>query len=219
VAGWSIARIEEIDEVDDGRCRFRPIRQHFGIRTFGATTWTGRAAGDRLINEHTENEEFDGDELYLVVRGTARFELDGESVVAEAGTFVSVPADTLRTAFAEQAGTTLLAIGAGREGQVYRPGGWELWSTVRSLYEHGRHEEVVAQLRPMVEREPLYPMLYYNLACSEVALGRVDDALADLRRAVEMAPPFAEFARGDEDLAAISGEPGFAEITAARGAG
>ncbi|HET9123831.1 MAG TPA: tetratricopeptide repeat protein [Solirubrobacteraceae bacterium] len=62
-------------------------------------------------------------------------------------------------------------------------------------------------------------MLYYNLACSEVALGRVDDALADLRRAVEMAPPLGEFARADEDLAAIREEPGFAEITAAHGAG
>lgn len=213
MADWAIARIDEIEEVDDGRCRFRPVRQHFGIRTFGATTWTAAAAGDRLINEHSENEEFDGDELYFIASGEARFELDGESVVVGAGTFVSVPCDVLRTAFALQPGTTVLAIGAGRPGQVYRPGGWELWSKVRPLFEQGRHEELIEQMRPMVEREPHYPMLFYNLACSEAALGRVDDALADLRRAVEMAPPFADFARVDEDLAAIRDVPEFAEVT------
>lgn len=213
MAEWAIARIEEIEEVDDGRCPFRPVRQHFGIRTFGVTTWTAAAAGDRLINEHDETEEFDGDELYLVLSGEARFELDGESVAAPAGTFVSVPASIVRTAFAEQAGATVLAIGAGRPGQVYRPAGWELWSRARSLFEQGRHEEVVERLRPMVEREPHYPLIFYNLACSESILGRVEDALADLRRAVELEPSFAQYARDDEDLAGIRDDPRFAQIT------
>jgi tetratricopeptide (TPR) repeat protein len=215
VADWAIARIEEIEEVDDGRCPFRPVRQHFGIRTFGATTWTAAAAGDRLINEHDENEEFDGGELYLVLSGEARFELDGESVAAPTGTFVNVPPSVVRTAFAERAGTTVLAVGAGREGQVYRPGGWELWSPARLLFEQGRHEEVVERLRPIAERDPHYPLIFYNLACAESLLGRVDDALADLGRAIELEPSFAEYARGDEDLAAIRETPRFAEVAAA----
>lgn len=211
---WATARIEEVEEIDDGRCPFRPLRQHFGITTFGATTWTAAAAGDRLINEHSENEELDGDELYLVLSGEARFELDGETVTAGEGTFVSVPGAVVRTAFAERAGTTVLAIGAGRQGQVYRPSGWELWSRARALFDQGRHEEVVERLRPMVEREPQYPLIFYNLACSESILGRVEDALADLRRAVELEPLFAAYARGDEDLAAIRDTPQFAEIAA-----
>jgi tetratricopeptide (TPR) repeat protein len=213
VGEWAIAQIDEIEQIDDGRCPFRPVRRHFGIRTFGVTTWTAAAAGDRLINEHEESDEEDGDELYLILSGQARFELDGESAVVGAGTFVNVPASVVRTAFAEQAGTTVLAIGAGRPGQVYRPGGWELFSPVRQLFEQGRHEEVIERLRPMLEREPYYPMVFYNLACSESLLGRAEDALADLRRAVQLAPSFAAFARGDEDLAAIRETPEFDEIT------
>ena len=45
------ARIEDIEEMDDGRCPFRPVRHHFGITTFGATTWTAKNAGDRVLNE------------------------------------------------------------------------------------------------------------------------------------------------------------------------
>src|SRR6476646_3369519 len=83
---YAVARITEIDEVSDGRCPFRPVRHHFGITSFGVNTWTAKAAGERIINEH--NEEDDAEELYLVQEGRATFELDGERVVAPAGTFV-----------------------------------------------------------------------------------------------------------------------------------
>ena len=58
--------------------------------TFGATTWTAKNAGDRLLNEHDEKDEFD--ELYFVLSGTAGFVLAGDTVEAQTGTFVHVPA-------------------------------------------------------------------------------------------------------------------------------
>jgi hypothetical protein len=36
------ARLDEIDEVNDGRCPFRAVRHHFGITSFGVNTWTAR---------------------------------------------------------------------------------------------------------------------------------------------------------------------------------
>ena len=98
---YAVANIDEIDEQTDGRCPWRPIRAHFGVMSFGATTWTARAAGDRLINEHDEPEE---EELYLVTTGRAVFELDGDRVEAPGGTFVFAPPGVHRTAFAEEAG-------------------------------------------------------------------------------------------------------------------
>src|SRR5262249_35484626 len=106
---YAVARLEEIDEITDGRCPWRPVRHHFGITSFGVTAWTAREVGDRIINEHDEEDE--QEELYLVMSGRAAFEIDGERVDAPSGTFVCVPPGLKRTAFAEQPGTTILAVG------------------------------------------------------------------------------------------------------------
>ena len=98
---YAVANLDEINEISDGRCPSRPIRYHFGITSFGINAWTGREAGDRIINEHDEAEQGDEqEELYLVQRGHARFELDGERVEAPAGTLVFVRPNVERTAFA-----------------------------------------------------------------------------------------------------------------------
>src|SRR3954471_2872857 len=119
---YEIAHLEKIDELTDGRCPFRPVRHHFGISSFGANVWTGRALGDRIINEHDEAGEHE--ELYLVLGGRAVFELDGERRDAPAGTFVFVEAGVKRTAFAEEAGTSVLALG-GIPGKAYVASGFE----------------------------------------------------------------------------------------------
>ena len=54
MSGYKIAHLDEIDELDDGRCTWRPVRHHLGITSFGINAWTGRAVGDRIINEHDE---------------------------------------------------------------------------------------------------------------------------------------------------------------------
>jgi tetratricopeptide (TPR) repeat protein len=88
-----------------------------------------------------------------------------------------------------------------------------VWSPLRSLMEAGRHEELVARAQPLLDDEPPYPELLYNVACSESLLGRTDDALGHLRRAVELLPEIARFARDDEDLVALRDEPAFTELT------
>ena len=68
MSGYTVAQLDEIDEVSDGRCPWRPIRQHLGIMSFGVNAFTAREAGDRMINEHDEAEEDAHEELYLVQR-------------------------------------------------------------------------------------------------------------------------------------------------------
>ena len=208
----TIARLDEIDEIDDGRSPFRPVRQHFGIMTFGVTAMTARADGDRLINEHEEAEPDSSEELYVVLSGHARFELDGETHDAPVGTLVHVPAGIKRTAFAEEAGTTVLAIGAGPRGKPYNPNGWELFAPLIPLFESGDYEEGADRAQALIADDPPYGAVYYNTACFEARAGRIDAALAHLRRAVELSPSLAELARGDDDLAALGDHAGFAEI-------
>ena len=76
MSGYAIAHLDEIDEITDGRAPSRPVRHHFGITSFGVNAWTGHEAGDRIINEHDEENEHE--ELYFVTAGRAGFELAGE---------------------------------------------------------------------------------------------------------------------------------------------
>lgn len=210
--GFAISQLDEIDEIDDGRCPFRAVRHHFGIMSFGVNAMIARADGDRLINEHDENEPDSGEELYVVMAGHATFEIDGQTQDAPTGTFVRVSPGTKRTAFARDAGTTVLAIGAGPAGKPYEPGGWELMAPLIPLFESGDYEEGAARAQALIADDPPYGGVYYNTACFEARLGETDLALTHLRRAVELAPSLAELARSDDDLAALREQPAFSEI-------
>jgi len=208
---FAVARLDEIDEVTDGREPWRPVRHHFGIRSFGVNAWTGKETGDRIINEH--DEEGEDEELYVVQTGRARFELDGESVDAPTGTYVFVEPGVKRTAYAEEPGTTLLAIGA-QAGKAYEPSGWELWAEVGPLYQAGQYEEAADRASALVAAHPEYPMLAYNLACVESLAGRKDDAIEHLRQAAEKSDRLREFAADDSDLDALRDDPRFKELMA-----
>ena len=125
MSGYAVAQIDGIDEITDGRCPWRPVGFHFGITSFGVNAFAAHQVGDRLINEHDESQEHDlQEELYLVQRGRATFELDGERVDAPAGTLVFARPAVKRTAFAEEPGTTIVAIGA-TPGKAYEYRGGE----------------------------------------------------------------------------------------------
>jgi tetratricopeptide (TPR) repeat protein len=211
MTSYSVARLDEIEELDDGREPFRPVRHHFGITSFGVTTWTARDAGDRIINEHDESEEDGSEELYLVLGGRAVFELDGDRVAAPAGTFVFVPPGVKRTAFAEEPETTLVALG-GSPGKVYEPDGWEVWAPLNPLYAAGKYAEAADRGRELVEAYPQYPGLLYNVACCESLAGRTADAIEHLGRAIEHSERTRSYAKQDSDFDPIREEPAFKEL-------
>ena len=75
MSGWSVTRLGEIPLTDDGRVPWRAVRHELGIGAFGINAFVAREAGDRVINEHAEE---DGEEeLYLVLDGRATS--DGQS--------------------------------------------------------------------------------------------------------------------------------------------
>jgi hypothetical protein len=203
---YAVAHLEEIGEITDARCPWRPVRHHFGITSFGVNTWTGRKAGDRVINEH--DEEGEDEELYFVQSGRARFELDGERVDAPAGTFVFARPSVKRTAFAEEPETTILAVGA-TPGQAYEPLGWELWAPFGRLYREGRYAEAADQAREVASAHPEYPGLLYNVACCESLAGRKADAIEHLRLAIERSDSVRSYLAGDSDLDPLRDEPEF----------
>jgi hypothetical protein len=213
MSGYEVAHLEEVEEITDGREPWRPVRHHFGITAFGINAWTGREAGDRIINEH--DEEDDGnEELYLVMQGAAAFEIDGERLVAPTGTFVFVRSNVKRTAFAEEPGTTIVAVG-GVPGKAYEPGGWEIWAPLAPLYQAGEYDEVIDRGRDVIESNTQYALPLYNLACCESLAGRTSEAIDHLREAIGRSERLREFAKSDSDLDPIREELAFKELVGA----
>ena len=211
MATWKSGQIDAVDEITDGRVPWRPIRHHFGIESFGMNVFTGKEAGDRIINEHDETDD-GNEEIYFVHSGRARFELDGETVEAAPGTFVYAKPEVKRTAFAEEPNTTLVAVG-GVPGKAYESHGWEIWAPLQPLYQAGEYAQVADRLDSELPVEAPWPMLHYNAACIYSLTNRKERALTHLRRAMELAPDNVRgYAENDDDLANIREEPAFKEL-------
>jgi tetratricopeptide (TPR) repeat protein len=211
----NIARIEELErypiEGQDG-LTWRPVRRHFDIQAFGVNAYTAEEAGQRVVEEH--REENGHEELYVIVSGRATFTLDGEEHDAPAGTLVHCPPSTLRSAIAAEPGTTVLGIGA-KPGEVFKPSGWEWTFAGMSLLNQGQEEAARREFESGLEAYPDAWQGYYNLACAEARLGNREDALAQLRRAAEIDQAVvSKFAPDDADFASLKDDPEFREIVA-----
>ena len=118
------ARLSEIEPIHAAGLSWLPLRHLLGVQAFGVNAYTAVAAGEDVIERHTE-EGLGHEELYVVISGHARFTLDGEQLDAPAGTLVFLPDPaTERYAVAEEPGTTVLAVG-GKPGEGYEVSAWE----------------------------------------------------------------------------------------------
>jgi hypothetical protein len=210
MADYAIARLDEIDTLADWQYHYRPLRHHFGITSFGVTAWVGAAAGDPIINEYDEGSQ-PAEELFVVMSGRAIFQLEDEEVEAPPGTLVYASEGTRRTAVAAEPATTILAFD-GAPGKAYDATGWELWAPLRPLYDRGEHVELTARLEDLIAANPQYPMLVYNLACSESLSGHTAEAIEHLRRAAGASEKLRADARQDSDFDPIRDEPSFKEV-------
>lgn len=201
---YSVARPGEIEL----RGGWAPIRGHFGIEAFGVNSWTSSAAGEEVISDHSE-EQSGHEELYVVLEGRATFTVDGKEIDAPTGTivFVGEPA-TQRKAVAAEPSTTVLAVGA-KPGEAYRPLGWEWSSEAFPFFGSGESERAYELLAAANRDHPDAPSVLYNLACAEALTGKGDEAVEHLRRAVELYPGFADYARDDSDFDSIRERPEF----------
>lgn len=207
---FEVARLDELERFG-GEFTTVPIRIPLGVSAFGVNAYESAAVGGPVIEEHDELGAGAGhhEELYLVLRGHARFTVSGEALDAPAGTFVFVrdPA-ARRGADAVEPGTTVLVVGATR-GKAFEPSPWESWLEALPRHTAGDYGEAVEIMRRGLERHPDNPNVLYNLACCEALAGRHDDALVHLARAAELDPRVVEWAREDVDLAAVRGDDRF----------
>jgi tetratricopeptide (TPR) repeat protein len=213
MSAYEVKRIDELPghRLENLDLTWRPVRRTFGITAFGMNAYTGDT-GQQVVEPHTE-EMLGHEEVYVVLDGLARFTLGEEEVVADAGTLVYLrDPGTHREAVALEDGTTVLAIG-GRPGQ-HEPSAWEWFFAARSLRDRGDLEGALAIIHEGQQVHPDHPSLLYNIARYNLLLGRSpQDALAHLRRALELNPELVPFAREDPDFASVRDDPEFLAIT------
>lgn len=213
---YAVGNLQELEgRESDGRISI-DLGRHFDIRAFGIGGRRAVEGGKELVSEHDELGFRIGlsgqEELYIVTAGRATFTVNGEDVDAPAGSLVFVrdPA-AKRKAVAEEAGTTLIAIG-GKAGEAFLPL-TEDFQQAYDAYAAGDHERALELYHELLAGDfPRKAGILYNIACIEVLIGRADDAVEHLRGAIEADPAAAELAREDTDLDSIRDDPRFAEL-------
>ena len=217
MSGYEILSLDDLDRIPyrgSGEV-LRPLRRQLGFQPFGVNAWSAEAAGDKLIPPH--EEESGHEELYVVVRGTARFTLGEETFDAPAGTLVHAPAGTFRVATAADPGTMVLATGA-KAGETFVPGGWEDVHIAFAQLDAGDVPAGRAIMQAQLERADRAGEGWgghYNLACYEAMAGNADAAFEELRVALELnRDKVMDWLPKDSDLDPLRDDPRFGELSA-----
>jgi quercetin dioxygenase-like cupin family protein len=206
VSTYEVAHLDELDRfpVDDEGLVWRPVRRRLGIEAFGCNAYTAEKAGDRVVEEHSEQDGHE--ELYFVASGRATFTLDGEEHDAPAGTFVFCRPGTKRGAVAAEPGTSVVAFGA-KPGVPHEVSKWEEIFVAFGHLRNGDEAKGREAIQAAIAEHPGEWQGHYNAACFEAQTGNKDAAFAHLKRAVELDPKAAEYAAKDEDFDGLRDDP------------
>ena len=183
--------------------RWIPVRRNLGIGAFGVNAYRADREGDTVIEEHVESPG--QEELYVVIRGRARFTIDEDSIEAAVGTgvFVAQP-DSRRHAVAMEAETAVLAIGGWRD-QAYHSLPWEPIYLAQGAMREGDWATAAETLEREAGEHRDTAIIRFRLACCFARLGEDESALAELSRAIEIRPEFRERAENEEAFAQLRG--------------
>lgn len=210
-------RVLHLDDIEPipgpGTLSWLPIRHALGVHAFGCNAYVADAAGDDVVEPHTEDLVLAHEELYFVARGSATFTIDTQTYHAPAGSYVFVPEPgSHRQATADEAGTVVLSFGGP---PTFQPSAWE-WAFRAAALQQESPAKAREILREGLRVHADSPTLHYGLACVEALDGHADDALDSLREAIELQPEVRDWAREDSDFARLRDDERFRSMVSAR---
>jgi tetratricopeptide (TPR) repeat protein len=208
--GYQILTLDEVETASHRGSNLIPVRHALGFRPAGVNAWKADTGG-QLIPPHEEDSG--NEELYVVVRGRARFTVGEEEAEAPAGTLVFVPPEVFRTAVASEDGTIVFVVG-GTVGEAFDADGWDSAALADTYRQAGRLDEGKAIMEQLIAEKPDRWDVHYNAACLEALAGDTDAALEHLRRAKELDAEgaSAQYFREDGDLDSLRDDPRFEEL-------
>ena len=197
---------DETVPIEPGGLQWLPLRRRLGIRSFGTNAYRAARAGDAVVEEHVESPGHE--ELYVVVRGRARFQVGEKVTEAAAGSAVFIPQpDVRRGAVALEEDTVVLAVG-GWPGKPYHPLPWETIYLAQASMRAGDWARAAEILEREAGEHRQHPYVRFHLARCRARLGHLEQAMEELRAAIEARPELRERAAGSEDLEPLRGLEG-----------
>jgi hypothetical protein len=178
-----------------------PLRAALGLQAFGLSGYVG-GRGETVVPLHAETGGGAGQhqELYIVLAGSARFEVADETFEAPVGTLVLVERGERRQALASEDGTVVLAAG-GPVGEPYRVAPWEYGSRAAYARAHGDVDELERVATEGIAMYGEHVTMVIAQACVAAQRGHRERA-RELLRAAYADPDFGDWARHE-----AAGEP------------
>ena len=209
-----IARVDELERYpisgQDGLA-WRPVRRQFGIKAFGINAYTAEEAGQRVVEEHSEDGGHE--ELYVVLRGRATFMVDGDELDAPAGTIVPAPRGPCAAPSPPSRGQPCSRSARSRARSSSRPAGSGSSPRVALLEqgdERARGGSSRLESRPIRARGGAVQPRVHRGAARRTATRPSNSSNARLELDREAV---AKYAPSDEDFASIREDPRFLAIT------
>jgi hypothetical protein len=113
-AGWTAVALSDLPRVP-GRedIEWLPLQHALRLGAFGTNVFVAPTGGEELIGLHDETGEDGQEELYVVLAGAVRFELDGEVLELRRENVVAVRDRRVRRrATGLEPGSAVLVVGA-----------------------------------------------------------------------------------------------------------
>ena len=197
--GWTAIELDEVERVpwQASELTWRPLRHALDTRIIGIAAFTAEHAEQQVIEDHVEAQDGRGhDEIYIVLRGGARFTLDDRELDAPAGTLIHVAAAVRRSAVATSPGTAVLALGGP---PTFTPSASEWIERARPYVrsDPGRARQIIDELGRELPESP-----GVDIAEALLLLGRGDlrAASATLAALLDREPDLREALASDPDL-------------------
>jgi quercetin dioxygenase-like cupin family protein len=100
----------DAESVEPAHGVFRPIRKELGATAFGINQLDFPPNADRYPNhDHAEDGQ---QEVYYVLSGSGRLEIEGEDVELKPGRYVLVDPETKRKVWAGEEGLSIIVVGS-----------------------------------------------------------------------------------------------------------